>query len=220
MGGVKADMVFTDPPYGVDYDGGRNNKIKREGLVGDKTTDLYDACCSQSFHYSTKAATLYLWHAGVKGIAAAAAAAAAGYTIRCELIWHKLKAHYGAFTSQYMQKHEPCYYCYKRNQTAQWFGPTTEVTVWEVEQPSINEFHPTQKPTALAERAISNSSVTKQAVLDLFLGSGTTLIACEKLNRRCYGMEIDPKYCDVIIKRWEDYTGGKAELDETHPPAN
>ena len=212
MGGKKADMVFTDPPYGVNYDGGRHNKNKRVAMQGDNTTDLYIPCCKQSFLYSKNTSVFYLWHAGVKGIAAAAAAAAAGYMIRCELIWHKLKAHYGdgAYAAQYMQKHEPCYYCYKKNQKAQWFGPNNEVTVWEIEQPSKNEYHPVQKPVSLAERAIRNSSKNKQIILDLFIGSGTTIIACEKLNRICYSMEIDPIYCDVAIKRWEQWTGKKA----------
>lgn len=210
MDGEKADMVFTDPPYGVGYNGGANTKKKREKLKGDTNTELYGPCCKQAFIYSTKKSTLYLWHAGIKGIAAAAA----GYEIRCELIWHKLNAHYGAFMAQYMQKHEPCYYCYKRGQTAQWFGPTNEVTVWDVEQPAKNEYHPTQKPTMLPERAMKNSSLVGQIVMDLFLGSGTTIIAAEKLNRKCFGMEIDPVYCDVIVNRWQDFTGKKARLEK------
>jgi DNA modification methylase len=210
MDGKKADMVFTDPPYGVDYDGGASNKNKRDKIIGDNTTDLFEPCCKQAFDYSIKNAPLYLWHAGTKGNTAAAAAIKAGYEIRCELIWHKLKAHYGAFTAQYMQKHEPLYYCFKKGNSVNWMGATNEVTVWEIEQSSVNEYHPTQKPVALAERAIKNHNC--KSVLDLFLGSGSTLIACEKTNRKCYGMEIDPHYCDVIIKRWEDYTGNKAEL--------
>ncbi len=212
MNGKKADMVFTDPPYGVNYKGGQHNIKKREGFVGDINTELYEPCCNMAFLFSNKKAALYLWHAGVKGIAAAAAAAAAGYEIRCELIWHKLKAHFGAYAAQYMQKHEPCYYCFKKGKSPQWFGPTNEVTVWEIEQPSVNEFHPTQKPIELGIRAIKNSSREKQIVLDGFLGSGSTLIACEKLDRICYGMEIEPIYCDVIVDRWQQFTGRKARL--------
>ncbi len=158
-----------------------------------------------AFRYSVSDAPLYLWHAGVKGNAAAAAAAAelARYIIRCELIWYKTKAHYGAYMAQYMQKHEPCYYCYKKNNSSRWSGPTNEVTVWEIEQPHINEYHPTQKPISLATRAMSNH--TAIIILDLFLGSGSTLIACEKMNRICYGMELDPHYCDVIVKRYMDW---------------
>jgi DNA modification methylase len=213
MGGDKADLVFTDPPYGISYGGGAGNKKKRQGLIGDESADLYDPCCKEAFTHSTEEAALYLWHAGHKGRAGACAnaAMAAGYEIRSQLMWHKLKAHYGGFMAQYMQKHEPCYYCFKKGQTVQWYGATNEVTVWEIEQPMRSEDHPTQKPVLLAERAITNSSTKSQIVLDLFLGSGTTMIAAEKLNRKCYGLEIEPLYCDVAVKRWENFTGKKAK---------
>ena len=210
MGGDKADMVFTDPPYGVGYDGGV--KTKRERLVGDENTDLYEPCCKMACSFSVKEAPLYLWHAGVKGIAAAAAAAAAGYEIRCEIVWNKNQAQYGALSAQYKQKHEPCYYCFKKGVTVNWCGDTKQVTVWDLNRESKNEFHPTQKPVELAEKALFNHRA--KYVLDLFGGSGSTLIACEKLNRRCYMMEIDQHYCDVIIKRWEDYTGKQAEVTD------
>lgn len=199
MDGKKADMVFTDPPYGVNYEGGANNKNKREKLKGDETTDLYEPCCRISFDFSIKEAPLYLWHAGIKGIAAAAAAIKAGYEIRCEIIWHKLKAHYGAFASHYKQKHEPLYYCHKGS-SVNWCGANNETTVWEIEQSHLNEFHPTQKPVALPIKAIKNHSVG--LIADWFLGSGSTLIACEQTNRICYGMEIDSHYIDVILRRY------------------
>jgi len=209
MAGEKADMVFTDPPYGVGYDG--SDTTKREKLIGDDTTALYEPACQMAFDFTDEKAPLYLWHAGVKGIAAAAAAAAAGYEIRCELVWNKNMAQFGALSAQYKQKHEPAYYCYKRGQTVRWYGSTNQVTVWDCDRKSKNEFHPTQKPVELAEKAIMNSSERNGRVLDLFLGSGSTLIACEKLNRKCYGMEIDPVYVQVIIDRWEKFTGKKAE---------
>lgn len=118
----------------------------------------------------------------------------------------------GAFMSQYIPNCEPCIYAFKTDKTPQWFGPTTEKTVWELQRVGNNDFHPTQKPVELPERAITNSSKQGQIVLDLFGGSGSTLIACEKTGRSCYMMELDEKYCDVIIKRWEDFTGKKAEL--------
>ena len=99
---------------------------------------------------------------------------------------------------------------YKKGNHVNWNGPSNEVTVWEIEQSHLNEFHPTQKPVELSLRAINNHKAN--IVLDLFLGSGSTMIACEKLNRKCYGMEIDEHYCDVIVKRWEDFTGKKAKL--------
>jgi len=206
----KTDLVFTDPPYGVGYDGGTK---PRETLKGDENTALYSPCCQMAAKYSKPEAALYLWHAGIKGIAAAAAAAAAGYEIRCELVWNKNLAQFGALSSQYKQKHEPCYYCFKRGRIANWYGPTNEVTVWDCDRAVVNEFHPTQKPVALAERAIGNSSKMGDVALDLFLGSGSTLIACEKTGRICYGMEIAPEYIDVIVNRWQNFTGKQATLD-------
>ena len=212
MAGKKADCVFTDPPYGVDYDGGTTKRAK---LAGDATTALYLPCCLMAARFSTKKAAFYLWHAGVKGIAAAAAAAAAaaGYEIRCELVWNKNQAQYGALSAQYKQKHEPCYYCFRQGQSPHWFGPKNEVTVWDIDRAPRNNFHPTQKPVALAERALRNSAPAGGIVLDLFGGSGSTLIACEKMGRWCFMMEISPAYVDVIVERWQNATGKKAVLD-------
>ncbi len=131
MNGERAHLVYTDPPYGVDYDGGTT---VRDKLQGDTSTELYAPACLAAFRHSDGSAPLYLWHAGVKGIAAAAAAAAAaaGYTIRCEIVWNKNLAQFGSLLSQYKQKHEPCYYCFKK--APRWFGPTNEVTVWDCER--------------------------------------------------------------------------------------
>lgn len=207
-----AQCCYTDPPYGVGYDGGTT---VREKLAGDENTDLYGPCCQMAYRFTDSLATIYLWHAGVKGIAAAAAAAAAGYEIRCELVWNKNLAQFGSLSAQYKQKHEPCYYCFKRGKTARWFGPTNETTVWDCDRSSSNEFHPTQKPVALARRAILNSTAQGDKVLDLFLGSGATLIACETEGRACYGLEIEPRYCDVIVERWQKFTGREATHAET-----
>lgn len=211
MGASLAGCVFTDPPYGVAYDGGT---LVREELVGDEDVGLYEPACAMAASYSDPDAALYLWHAGVKGIAAAAAAAAiaAGYEIRCEIVWNKNQAQYGALSAQYKQKHEPCYYAHKKGKAPRWYGPTNEITVWDVDRSSRNEYHPTQKPVALAVRAFRNSTAPGDVVLDLFLGSGSTLIAAEQLGRRCFGLEIEPKYVDVIVARWEAFTGRKAEL--------
>jgi len=201
MGGEKADMVFTDPPYGVGYDGGTT---ERDKLKGDESTALYDPACKMAATFSDNKAALYLWHAGVKGIAAAAAAAAAGYEIRCELVWNKNQAQYGALSAQYKQKHEPCYYCFKRGHAPRWYGPTNEVTVWECDRSPVNEFHPTQKPSELAIRAIGNSSEKGHVVADWFLGSGSTIVACEQTGRVGYGMEIAEKYVSVSLQRLQD----------------
>jgi len=113
--------------------------------------------------------------------------------------------------AQYKQRHEPCLYFKPKGSTLRWCGDTTEATVWNQDRDAINEFHPTQKPVALAAKAIGNHDA--KSVLEMFGGSGSTLIACEQLRRKCYAMEISPKYCDVIIQRWENSTGKKAVLN-------
>ena len=112
--------------------------------------------------------------------------------------------------AQYIYNYEPLIYGHKKKNSIKWYGATDEKTIWELPNDNKNKLHPTQKPLALPIRAIENSSKTKDIVLDIFLGSGSTLIACEKTNRICYGMELDTKYCDVIIERWEQFTGQKA----------
>jgi len=208
MNRKKAAMIFTDPPYGVDYQGGQN-AVKRDRIAGDASPALYGPALALCAQHAAHDVAMYVWFAGSKGGEAYSAVAAAGFTVRAMVVWNKLNPHYGAFMAQYMQRHEPCLYCVRG--TAPWNGPTNEVTVWDVDQPSRNEYHPTQKPVVLAERAITNSSNKGGTIVDPFLGSGTTLIAAEKLGRRCYGLEIEPKYCDVIVERWENFTGGKAK---------
>lgn len=203
-----ADLIVTDPPYGVDYQGGHQKK-KRTKLANDDV-DIFGQAMPWLFTYSQPHSALYLWYASGKGHYAYDALRGNGFEVRAQIVWHKLKAHYGAFMSQYMPKHEPCLYAFKRGESAQWFGPTNEVTVWEYDQPSRNEFHPTEKPVQLFARAVTNSSKTNDVVLDAFGGSGTLIIACEQLNRKARVIELDPTYCDVIISRWEALTGKKA----------
>jgi DNA modification methylase len=208
--GEKADMVFTDPPYGVDYEGGGRNEDKRDKIIGDQSSELYYPALKIAYDFTIDKAAIYLWFAESEIQAVIQAVIQADFKIRNLLIWNKLNAHYGCLNAQYKQRHEPFLYLHKKNKSPNWYGSINECTVWDIEQSHINEFHPTQKPIALAERAITNSSQRENIVLDLFLGSGSTLIACEKLDRICYGMEISPVYCQVIIDRWEKFTGRKA----------
>jgi DNA modification methylase len=213
LDGSRADMVFTDPPYGVNYDGGHAVKGKRrEKLKNDATPEIYDGVMPIIYLASKDVAAVYLWFSDSKSAAVTAAVTAAGYEVRNTLIWNKNVAQFGAIGAQYKSKHEPCLYCFKKGHAPYWAGPNNEVSVWDIKRCPKNEHHPTQKPVELAERAIGNSSKAGDIVLDLFGGSGSTLIACEKTNRINRSMELDPKYCDVIVKRWEDFTGKKAEL--------
>jgi len=143
---------------------------------------------------------MYIWFAASSGKFVYDAIDAINYEVRAMIIWNKLDAHYGGYMAQYLQKHESCLYIVDGNPN--FIGPPNEVTVWDVKQPSINEFHPTQKPIELAMRAISNHRA--DIVLDLFGGGGSTMIACQNEDRVCRMMEIDPKYCAVILQRMSD----------------
>ena len=208
MDGNKADMVFTDPPYGVDYDGGMK---KQKKLANDNVgTGIYDLFMPKAVDVLKDDGAFYVWYADAT--ATATATAKSGLVISAQIIWAKNHAQFMS-NAKYKGKHEPCFYAHKKGKSAKWYGENNEVTLWEYDRASKNEYHPTQKPVALSERASKNSSPREGIILDVFLGSGSTLIACEKTGRKCYGMEIDPHYCDVIVKRWEQFTGGTAILD-------
>ena len=216
LDGQKADMVFTDPPYGVAYEGGHNQK-KRKGIIadtleGDDLTGLFYGALMAAIPNTKDGAAFYVWYASGKSIETYAALAKLPLKLRAVIQWYKVKSGLGAFMSQYIPNAEPCMYLYKDKCSPAWYGPTNEKTVWELKKESKNEYHPTQKPVELPERAINNSSKAGDEILDLFGGSGSTLIACEKTNRHARLMELDPKYCDVIVKRWEEFTGKKAKL--------
>lgn len=207
-----ADLVFTDPPYGVKYDGGHADPdVRREKLINDHDAQIYGASVPMMFKFSKDGAALYLWFACTKAMQVLSVLEATGYTVRSWIIWNKNMAQFGAIGAQYKQKHEPCLYSFKRNNPPFWDGPTNEVSVWDIARASKNEFHPTQKPVELAERAMTNSCPANGIVLDLFGGSGSTMIAAEKIGRAARLMELDPIYCQTIINRWEAFTGQKAE---------
>jgi len=212
MNGEKADMVFTDPPYGVNYEGGHFHsgdvkiKRKREKLTSDDTTAIYAAFLPIAMMHVD--GPCYMWFAASKARDIYNALFDNQCEIHALIIWHKTNATYAAMNAQYKQRHEPCIYFKPKGSNLRWCGATTEATVWNQDRDGINDFHPTQKPVALASKAIFNH--TAVSVLDLFLGSGSTLIACEQLKRKCYGMELDTKYCDVIINRWQKFSGKEA----------
>lgn len=199
MGGEKADLVFTDPPYGVGYDGGAK---KRDRLDGDEVgTTVYADALPNLRTAAADHAAIYLWYADAH--AAAAAAAAAGYEITAQIVWIKNNAQF-VTSAHYKGKHEPCFYGHRKGKVARWTGPNNEVTVWEYDRAQSNDYHPTQKPVALAIRAIGNSTILNDVVLDLFLGSAATMVAAEQTARLCYGIEIEPKYVAVSLQRLSD----------------
>jgi DNA modification methylase len=205
MDGKKSDMVFTDPPYGVSYTGGHNEKkrkgIENDTLQGQDLTDLFYESLMNADLFSKDYSAFYIWYANGKAVETFASFSRLNLSVRAVLCWYKVKSGLGAFMSQYIPNYEPCIYAYKTGKSPQWFGASDEKTVWELKKESKNEYHPTQKPIELPSRAIENSSKKNDIILDVFLGSGSTMVASQQLNRKCYGMELDPKYCQVIIDR-------------------
>jgi DNA modification methylase len=208
MGQETASLLATDPPYGVAYQGGSGNKKKREEMAGDKDSAIYARVLAVSLGRLKRDAAVFLWFSPRVGASVFKAVEEAGLSIRAMIIWRKLNAHFGAFTAHYKQDQEPCLYAVKG--IPAFYGETTERQVWEVVQPGRNEFHPTQKPVELFETPIQNHTRPGAICLEPFAGSGTQIIAAEKLGRKCYAVEIDPGYVDVCVARWESFTGKKA----------
>jgi DNA modification methylase len=205
MNGSKADMVFTDPPYGVSYTGGHNEKkrkgIENDTLQGGDLTNLFRDSLLNADLFSKDYSAFYIWYANGKAVETFSSFAELNLEVRAVICWYKVKSGLGAFMSQYIPNYEPCIYAFKKGKTCQWFGATDEKTVWELKKESRNDYHPTQKPVELPERAIKNSSKLSDVIYDCFLGSGSTMVASHQLNRKCYGLELDPKYCQVIVDR-------------------
>jgi DNA modification methylase len=211
MDGKKADMIFTDPPYNVSYVGGTEEQmtIKNDAMTEAQYIAFMGAFFTQYKESASDNAAVYICHASQWQRETESAMLAAGIEVRCQIIWVKNTFAWGF--GRYKFRHEPIFYAHIKDKPDNWYGDKTQNTVWEEKKPSANRLHPTMKPVEIVERALVNSSKAGDLVLDLFMGSGTTLIACHKNNRISYGMELDPIYCDVIVKRWEEFTGKKVE---------
>ena len=214
MNGEMADMCFTDPPYGVSYEGGLNDvkrkQIKNDALRGDSLYNFLVPVFENIKSFTIQKAAIYIFYAHPSTLQFINALYDAKLKQRSILIWKKIGGGFGDFMAQYMNAYEPCIYA-SNGDSVNWYGPTNEKTIWEMEKERVCDLHPTMKPIPLVGRAISNSSKKGDIVIDLFGGSGSTIIACEQLGRKCRMMELDPHYCDVIIARWEKLTGKKAE---------
>ena len=215
MAGQLADMVFTDPPYGVNYEGGHfhsgdvNIKRKREKLAADNDSSIYERVVPIISEFTS--GPCYMWFAHSRAYDVFKSLHDNQCEVSAVLVWHKTNATYAAMNSQYKQRHEPCVYFKPKNSTLRWMGASTESTLWEEKRDSQNTLHPTQKPVCLAERALGNHDAN--VVMDLFGGSGSTLIACEKRSRQGRLMEIHAPYVDVIVRRWQTFTGNSATLE-------
>ena len=245
MGGELADLLLTDPPYNVAYEGSTKDKLT---IANDNMDDasflaFLKEAFKNAFSSMRPGAAYYIWHAGTAGYEFKAALKACDITLREVLVW--VKPHFRLGRQDYQWRHEPCLYGWKDGAAHYFINDRTQSTVFEdagvdykklkkdeliqlvkqmtdvstpntiiyEDKPTRNDVHPTMKPVKLMERLIKNSSKQEQLVLDLFGVSGSTLIACEQLNRRCFSMEFDPKYCDAILDRWEKLTGKTATLE-------
>lgn len=212
MNGVKADLLLTDPPYNVNYEGKTKEKLKIENDKMENSSFrkfLYDAFTTADM-VMKEGAVFYIWHADSEGYNFRGACYDVGWTVRQCLIWNKNTMVLGR--QDYQWKHEPCLYGWKDGAGHLWASDRKQTTVIDFNKPSRNGEHPTMKPVGLFDYQIQNNTKGGDVVLDLFGGSGTTLIACEANKRTAYLMELDPHYCDVIITRYETLTGKKAVL--------
>jgi len=210
--GQLVDMWLTDPPYNVAYEGGTKEKltIQNDSMGNDQFRQfLRDAYVTADL-VMKQGAVFYIWHADSEGYNFRGAAQDAGWKVRQCLIWKKSSLVMGR--QDYHWKHEPCLYGWKEGAGHLWAADRKQTTILEFDKPTRNGEHPTMKPVALFEYQMLNNTKGGDIVLDSFGGSGTTLLAAEKHGRHGYLMELDPKYCDVIVKRWEDFTGKKAML--------
>lgn len=213
----KADMVWTDPPYNVDYEGKTKDalKIQNDSMTSDTFYQfLFDSYSNMLMHTKPGGA-IYVSHADTEGMNFRKALLDAGWLLKQCLIWVKQTLVMGR--QDYHWKHEPILYGWVPGAAHSWFNDRKQTTVLAFNRPSRSADHPTTKPVELIEYCLGNSCPPQGLVLDLFGGSGSTLIACEKTNRRAALLELDPRYCDVVVSRWEKYAGKEAKLLSKEP---
>lgn len=204
MDGKKANLVVTDPPYNVNYEGSAG-KIQNDNMENDKFYQfLFDAFLNTE-KVMAHDASVYVFHADTEGLNFRKAFSDAGFYLSGTCIWKKQSLVLGR--SPYQWQHEPCLYGWKKKGKHQWYSDRKQTTIWEFDKPKKNGDHPTMKPIPLIAYPIKNSSMSNCIVLDPFGGSGSTLVACEQLGRNCHTVELDEKYCDVIVKRYIEQVG-------------
>jgi DNA modification methylase len=214
MNGQKAGLAFTDPPYNVDYEGYTDEKLKIRGdnMTPEQFAEFLAAVFSSYREALELCGSMYICHPSSWQREFQDALEHSDFEVRCQIIWAKNTFAWGF--GRYKFQHEPIFYCHRKGESDAWYGDKSQSTLWQENKPAANRLHPTMKPVELIERALVNSSQPGDLVLDLFGGSGSTLIACEKNGRSSRLMELDPRYCEVIVKRWQDFTGKEAHVED------
>ena len=209
MAGKKANLVVTDPPYNVNYEGSAG-KIKNDNMADEAFYNFLLAAFKNTEAVMADDASIYVFHADTEGLNFRRAFADAGFYLSGTCIWKKQSLVLGR--SPYQWQHEPVLFGWKKKGKHQWYTGRKESTIWEFDKPKKNGDHPTMKPIPLLAYPIMNSSMSNTLVLDPFGGSGSTLIACEQTDRSCFTIELDEKFCDVIVKRYIEQVGSDAEV--------
>ena len=216
MSGSKAAMTFTDPPYNVNYGETMKDKLGRIPIkslndnLGEVFEPFLEKACKNMLEFTDGAVYICMSSSELHTLQKAFIAAGGHWSTF--IIWAKNTFTMGR--SDYQRQYEPILYGWREGVNHYWCRDRDQGDVWQVDKPSSSPLHPTMKPLALIERAIQNSSQAGDKVLDTFLGSGSTLIACERTGRICYGMELEPLYVDIAVMRWESFTGEKAKRSE------
>ena len=214
LAGAKPHIMITDPPYGVEYDPTWRNEAgvsstKRTGKVAnDDRADWREAWAL------FPGDVVYVWHAAIHATTVAESIVACGFDIRAQIVWSKSRFALGR--GDYHWQHEPCWYAVRKGTRSHWQGARDQSTLWSIAPAGAEDAdtpHGTQKPVEVMRRPIINNSATGDLVYEPFCGSGTTLVAAETVGRVCLAMELDPAYCDVIVRRWQQFTGKAALLD-------
>ena len=209
MAGAKANLVITDPPYNVNYEGSAG-KIQNDNMGNEAFYEFLLAAFRNTAAIMADDASIYVFHADTEGLNFRRAFADAGFYLSGCCIWKKQSLVLGR--SPYQWQHEPVLYGWKKSGKHQWYTGRKETTIWEFDKPKKNGDHPTMKPIPLLAYPIMNSSMSNTLVVDPFGGSGSTLIACEQTDRSCNTIELDPKFCDVIVKRYIEQVGSSEKV--------
>lgn len=211
--GDTTDLIFTDPPYNVDYEGYTEDRltIKGDRMTAEQFRHFLQATFTSYRRLMKPGGSIYVCHSSSWQREFQNAMESAGLEVRCQIIWAKNTFAWGF--GRYKFQHEPIFYGHVTGQKDPWYGDKSQSTLWQEKKPAANRIHPTAKPVELVERALVNSSKAGDLVADLFGGSGSTLIGCERLGRKARLMEIDPKYTDCIVRRWQAFAGKSATLD-------